>query len=274
MQLGELGRRALAVARAVVAAVAVVQGRLGALCWSLATLSLPLPLPGWRRVLATRPAAPSGPRREWERHNETPTPTSVNYHFTRQCNYKCGFCFHTAKTSFVLPLEEAKRGLAMLKEAGEAGGAGAGAARRGRDPWDCPAGVPLHTAAVRLGSVGKERAVGRQSFTASFSGLFLGMEKINFSGGEPFLQDRGEFVGRLVQFCKQELKLPSVSIVSNGSLIREWWFKKYGKGKPRCAEPLAGFGSLLGAASPKDASFRASGRWFVSASFTVGTNQM
>ncbi|XP_009940366.2 S-adenosylmethionine-dependent nucleotide dehydratase RSAD2 [Opisthocomus hoazin] len=173
MQLGELGRRALAVARAVVAAVAVVQGRLGALCWSLATLSLPLPLPGWRRVLATRPAAPSGPRREWERHNETPTPTSVNYHFTRQCNYKCGFCFHTAKTSFMLPLEEAKRGLAMLKEAG--------------------------------------------------------MEKINFSGGEPFLQDRGEFVGRLVQFCKQELKLPSVSIVSNGSLIREWWFKKYGE---------------------------------------------
>lgn len=46
-------------------------------------------------------------------------PTSVNYHFTRQCNYKCGFCFHTAKTSFVLPLDEAKRGLLMLKEAGE-----------------------------------------------------------------------------------------------------------------------------------------------------------
>lgn len=47
------------------------------------------------------------------------TPTSVNYHFTRQCNYKCGFCFHTAKTSFVLPLEEAQRGLRLLKEAGE-----------------------------------------------------------------------------------------------------------------------------------------------------------
>lgn len=46
------------------------------------------------------------------------TPESVNYHFTRQCNYQCGFCFHTAKTSFVLPIEEAKRGLKMLKEAG------------------------------------------------------------------------------------------------------------------------------------------------------------
>ena len=45
-------------------------------------------------------------------------PQSVNYHFTRQCNYQCGFCFHTAKTSFVLPMDEAKRGLRMLCEAG------------------------------------------------------------------------------------------------------------------------------------------------------------
>ncbi|XP_051238392.1 radical S-adenosyl methionine domain-containing protein 2 [Dicentrarchus labrax] len=104
-------------------------------------------------------------------HNAT-TPTSVNYHFTRKCNYKCGFCFHTAKTSFVLPLEEAKRGLKLLKEAG--------------------------------------------------------MEKINFSGGEPFLHDKGEFLGKLVQFCKQDLQLPSVSIVSNGSMIKEKWFQKYG----------------------------------------------
>ncbi|KAM4771768.1 S-adenosylmethionine-dependent nucleotide dehydratase RSAD2 [Rhinophrynus dorsalis] len=101
------------------------------------------------------------------------TPTSVNFHFTRQCNYKCGFCFHTAKTSFVLPLEEAKKGLYMLKAAG--------------------------------------------------------MEKINFSGGEPFLHERGHFVGKMVQYCKQELKLPSVSIVSNGSLITEKWFKIYGE---------------------------------------------
>ena len=45
-------------------------------------------------------------------------PLSVNYHFTRQCNYQCGFCFHTAKTSFVLPINEAKRGLKLLSEAG------------------------------------------------------------------------------------------------------------------------------------------------------------
>lgn len=47
------------------------------------------------------------------------TPTSVNYHFTRKCNYKCGFCFHTAKTSFVLPQGEAERGLKLLKESGK-----------------------------------------------------------------------------------------------------------------------------------------------------------
>ncbi|XP_045579242.1 radical S-adenosyl methionine domain-containing protein 2 isoform X2 [Salmo salar] len=101
------------------------------------------------------------------------TPSSVNYHFTRQCNYKCGFCFHTAKTSFVLPIEEAKRGLQLLKESG--------------------------------------------------------LEKINFSGGEPFIHDRGDFLGKLVQYCKHDLQLPSVSIVSNGSMIREKWFQTYGE---------------------------------------------
>ncbi|NWJ00050.1 RSAD2 protein, partial [Crypturellus undulatus] len=162
----------LLLARALLAALRV---QLSTLCWSLVRLALPLPLPlpGWRQLSAPDPSAAAGQQQERQRDGVALKPTSVNYHFTRQCNYKCGFCFHTAKTSFVLPLEEAKRGLAMLKEAG--------------------------------------------------------MEKINFSGGEPFLQDRGEFVGKLVQFCKQDLKLPSVSIVSNGSMIREQWFKKYGE---------------------------------------------
>ncbi|XP_060606466.1 S-adenosylmethionine-dependent nucleotide dehydratase RSAD2-like [Ruditapes philippinarum] len=100
-------------------------------------------------------------------------PLSVNFHFTRKCNYKCGFCFHTAKNSFVLPLDTAKRGLQMLKEAG--------------------------------------------------------MEKINFSGGEPFIVKRGTVVGEMVRYCKETLQLPSVSIVSNGSLVKEDWFKKYGQ---------------------------------------------
>lgn len=55
-----------------------------------------------------------------------------------------------------------------------------------------------------------------------------GMEKINFSGGEPFIEGRqGKFVGELVRYCKQELGL-SVSIVSNGSLIKEQWFMDFG----------------------------------------------
>jgi radical S-adenosyl methionine domain-containing protein 2 len=55
------------------------------------------------------------------------------------------------------------------------------------------------------------------------------MEKVNFSGGEPFLPKRGQHLGQLVSYCKEELKLPSVTVVSNGSLIREIWFQRFGK---------------------------------------------
>ncbi len=44
--------------------------------------------------------------------------TAVNFHFTRMCNYSCGFCFHTAKTSHVESLENAKRIIRMLREKG------------------------------------------------------------------------------------------------------------------------------------------------------------
>ena len=45
-------------------------------------------------------------------------PVSVNYHFSRKCNYECGFCFHTEKIFSILSLDEAKRGMKLLKEAG------------------------------------------------------------------------------------------------------------------------------------------------------------
>lgn len=67
----------------------------------------------------TFPVSPAESKPEQGDDPDATTPTSVNYHFTRKCNYKCGFCFHTAKTSFVLPLEEAMRGLKLLKEAGK-----------------------------------------------------------------------------------------------------------------------------------------------------------
>lgn len=100
-------------------------------------------------------------------------PVSVNFHFTRKCNYECGFCFHTGKTDTNVLLEDAMRGMELLKEAG--------------------------------------------------------MRKINFSGGEPFIVDRGNYVGQLVKYCKQDLGIESVTIVSNGSLIRKAWFKNYGE---------------------------------------------
>ncbi|WEW61670.1 hypothetical protein PRK78_007162 [Emydomyces testavorans] len=98
-------------------------------------------------------------------------PISVNYHFTRECNKSCGFCFHTATTSFRLDDEQAKTGLTRLRNAG--------------------------------------------------------MKKINFAGGEPFLYAR--FLGMLAKFCKEELRLESVSIVTNGSLVRKDFLQMYGK---------------------------------------------
>ncbi|CAK9029010.1 Radical S-adenosyl methionine domain-containing protein 2 (Inflammatory response gene 6 protein) (Viperin) (Virus inhibitory protein [Durusdinium trenchii] len=112
---------------------------------------------------------------QWRQLTPVSVPISVNWHFTRQCNYHCEFCFHTAKTSFCLPstkdgLEESKRCLARLRDAG--------------------------------------------------------MQKINFSGGEPFLHAKA--LGTLVRFCKEELRLESVSIVSNGSHITAKWMEEFG----------------------------------------------
>ena len=105
--------------------------------------------------------------------NKTPKkiPISVNYHFTRKCNLKCGFCFHTAKTSYILSLEEAKRGLKLLKDSG--------------------------------------------------------MKKINFAGGEPFLYQ--PFLGQLIKYCKEELKIEKLSIITNGTLVTKNFIKTYHK---------------------------------------------
>lgn len=102
---------------------------------------------------------------------ETAAPISVNYHFTRECNKTCGFCFHTATTSYILPIEEAKRGLALLASAG--------------------------------------------------------MKKINFAGGEPFLYPK--FLGQLIAYSKETLSLQSVTIVTNGSLVKESFLQEYGR---------------------------------------------
>jgi radical S-adenosyl methionine domain-containing protein 2 len=98
-------------------------------------------------------------------------PLSVNYFISRVCNYSCGFCFHTAKTKDMLPLDKAKEGLRMLQD--------------------------------------------------------YGLCKINFAGGEPFLQPK--YLGELCKFCKETLHIESVSIISNGSKIKEKWLQNYGQ---------------------------------------------
>ncbi|KAI2783378.1 radical SAM enzyme [Daldinia loculata] len=99
---------------------------------------------------------------------EPDAPVSVNYFPSRKCNYTCGFCFHTDTSSYVLPIDEAKRGLRLLKEAG--------------------------------------------------------MRKLNIAGGEPFLYPR--LLTELLCYCKEELNVESISIVSNGSKIRENWLRE------------------------------------------------
>ncbi|KAK6949191.1 hypothetical protein Daesc_009265 [Daldinia eschscholtzii] len=99
---------------------------------------------------------------------EPDAPVSVNYFPSRKCNYTCGFCFHTDTSSYVLPIDEAKRGLRLLKEAG--------------------------------------------------------MRKLNIAGGEPFLYP--QLLTELLRYCKEELGVESISIVSNGSKIREKWMQE------------------------------------------------
>ena len=82
-----------------------------------------------------------------------------------------GFCFHTATSSHVEPLPNAKKAMAILKAAG--------------------------------------------------------MKKINFAGGEPFMN--AEFLGQLVMYCKETLNLESVSVVTNGSKVTKRWLAKYGE---------------------------------------------
>lgn len=99
------------------------------------------------------------------------TPISINYHFSRKCNASCGFCFHTATSSYVAPTQDWKRGLSALRDSG--------------------------------------------------------MRKLNFAGGEPFLYPKR--LGDMCRFAKQELRLESVSIVSNGTRVTRKWLEEYGE---------------------------------------------
>ena len=99
-------------------------------------------------------------------------PISVNFFYSRACNYHCGYCFHAENNLDKLPLEQVKKGLSLLRN--------------------------------------------------------KGMKKINFSGGEPFIF-ADDFLGPIIRYCKLELHLEYISIISNGSLIKERWLNQFGK---------------------------------------------
>ncbi|KAI0911405.1 hypothetical protein F4823DRAFT_561054 [Ustulina deusta] len=54
-----------------------------------------------------------------------------------------------------------------------------------------------------------------------------GMRKINFAGGEPFLYPRK--LAMLCRFCKEELGLESVSIITNGTKVDKRWMEENGR---------------------------------------------
>ncbi|KAI1820651.1 hypothetical protein F4861DRAFT_522218 [Xylaria intraflava] len=54
-----------------------------------------------------------------------------------------------------------------------------------------------------------------------------GMRKINFAGGEPFLYPRQ--LAMLCKFCKEDLGLESVSIISNGTKVTKRWMEQNGQ---------------------------------------------
>ncbi len=55
-----------------------------------------------------------------------------------------------------------------------------------------------------------------------------GMTALNFAGGEPFLEAGGTHVGELARFAKRTLRLPFVSVITNGSLVTREWLETYG----------------------------------------------
>ncbi|KAI0555837.1 hypothetical protein F4679DRAFT_520036 [Xylaria curta] len=54
-----------------------------------------------------------------------------------------------------------------------------------------------------------------------------GMRKINFAGGEPFLYQPK--LAMLCRFCKEELGLESVSIITNGTKVTKEWMEENGR---------------------------------------------
>ncbi|KAM0805609.1 radical S-adenosyl methionine domain-containing protein 2 [Usnea florida] len=85
---------------------------------ALSAYFMPTTSPSRKVIQEGADALTSAPEETKRKDTKTRIPISVNYHLTRQCNYSCGFCFHTATSSHVESLPNAQRAMLLLKEAG------------------------------------------------------------------------------------------------------------------------------------------------------------
>ena len=54
-----------------------------------------------------------------------------------------------------------------------------------------------------------------------------GMQALNFAGKESFLES--EYLGELARYCKEVLGVPSITVATNGSLVKRHWLEEYGE---------------------------------------------
>lgn len=138
---------------------------------------------------------------------------AINYHFTRKCNFACKFCFHTAKTSFVLSADDQRALLRAMRNAGAAKVNFAGG-EPFLYPDDLGAMVQYAKEEVRGGGwKGAARTAARAACRP---------ERQN----ETTLPHRTRL---LPPHPRPQLAYESVSIITNGSRVTEAWFAAYGR---------------------------------------------
>lgn len=84
-----------------------------------------------------------------------------------------------------------------------------------------------HFQKLRSSISGRSQARAQETSRRRNEEGFYFVTKLNFAGGEPFLYPA--FMGQLAAYCKNDLNIESISIVSNGSLIKRHFFDKWGK---------------------------------------------
>lgn len=147
-------------------------------------------------------------------------PVSVNYFFTRQCNKSCKSCNRRLNSPFLPSCHEHGQGTDVCNNGWHSTYNPMWRDRKFTN-LTYKGGFCFHTA----------KTSHMEDISRAKRGLQLlqraGMKKINFAGGEPFLYPK--FLGELVDYCKEDLHLESVSIITNGSLVREEWVRQHAK---------------------------------------------